>query len=499
MKRFFCLIALLLSLPAQAAEVKPVHGIAMHGQPKYTADFKQFDYVNPTAPKGGEVRMAQIGTFDSLNPFIVKGIPPTDIGLLFSTLLTASADEPFSEYSYVAETIEMPEDRSWVVFNLRAIAKFHDGSPVTAEDVVFTFNTLKAKGAPFYRLYYAGVAKAEAAGPRKVKFTFANATNRELPLIIGQMPILSKAYWSKRDFESTTLEPPLGSGPYKVESVEAGRSIVYRLDPGHWAKDLPVMKGRHNFERIRIDVYRDATVALEALKAGEYDFRQENESKKWATEYKDAPATKAGLLKAETIPNQRPVGMQGFVMNLRRPLFQDRRVREAMSLAFDFEWSNKNLFYGQYTRTNSYFANSDLASSGLPEGGELKLLETFRDKLPGEVFAKGFKAPATNGDGNPRENLRAALALLKEAGWEVKDRKLVNARTGEPFGFEILLNSPAFERIALPYVENLKKLGIEASVRTLDTAQYKSRSDAFDFDMTVDLWGASESPGNELR
>jgi microcin C transport system substrate-binding protein len=501
MKRLLVAAALLASFSAQAQEVKPVHGVAMHGGVKYAEGFKHFDYVNPDAPKGGEVRLAQIGTFDSLNPFIVKGIPPTDIGLLFSTLLTASADEPFSEYGYVAESIEMPADRKWVAFNLRSIAKFHDGKPINAEDVVFSFTTLKAKGAPFYRLYYAGVTKAEALSPLKVKFTFGatGEVNRELPLIVGQMPILSKAYWSKKKFEETSLEAPNGSGPYRVESVESGRSIVYKLDETFWGRDLPVMKGRHNFKRIRIDVYRDATVALEALKAGEYDLRAENESKKWATEYKDAPAVKSGLMKAETLPNQRPVGMQGFVMNLRKPLFQDRKLREALSLAFDFEWSNKNLFYGQYTRTNSYFANSDLQAKGLPTPGEMKLLEPFKDKLPAEVFSKEFKAPVTNGDGNPRENLRAALELLKQAGWVIKDRKLVNERTGQPLAFEILLSSPAFERVALPYVENLKKLGAEVSVRTLDTAQYKSRMDAFDFDMTVDIWGASESPGNELR
>ncbi|MBF0268964.1 MAG: ABC transporter substrate-binding protein [Alphaproteobacteria bacterium] len=499
MKRLFVAMALLLPFSAQAQEVKPVHGIAMHGTVKYAPDFKHFDYVNPSAPKGGEARLAQIGTFDNLNPFIVKGIAPSYISLLFSTLLSNAADEPFSEYGYVAETIEMPPGREWVIFNLRQIARFHDGTPITADDVAFSFNTLKAKGAPFYRLYYAGVAKAEALGPLKVKFTFGKEANRELPLIIGQMPILSKAYWAKRDFEATTLEAPLGSGPYRVDSAEAGRSIVYKLDDKFWAKDLPVMKGLHNFGRIRIDFYRDATVALEALKAGEYDFRAENESKKWATEYKDAAPVKAGLMKVETLPNQRPVGMQGFVMNQRRPLFQDRRVREAMGLAFDFEWSNKNLFYGQYKRTESYFANSDLSAKGLPSAGELKLLEPFKDRLPPEVFTKEFKAPATNGDGNPRENLRAALVLLKEAGWVVKDRKLVNEKSGQPFAFEILLSSPAFERIALPYVENLKKLGIDASVRTLDTAQYKNRTDSFDFDMTVDVWGASESPGNELQ
>ncbi|MFA6021803.1 MAG: extracellular solute-binding protein, partial [Rhodospirillales bacterium] len=468
MKHLLVAMALLAPFGAQAQEVKPVHGIAMgsnvshgiamHGSVKYGPDFKHFDYVNPSAPKGGEVRLAQIGTFDSLNPFIVKGIAPTDIGLLFSTLLVNAADEPFSEYGYVAESIEMPADRSWVAFNLRDIAKFHDGKPVTAEDVVFSFNTLKAKGAPFYRLYYSEVGKAEALSPKKVKFTFGKSANRELPLIVGQMPILSKAYWAKRDFEATSLEAPVGSGPYRVESVESGRGITYKLDENFWGRDLPVMKGKHNFKHIRIDIYRDATVALEALKAGEYDFRLENESKKWATEYKDAPGVKSGLMKAEILPNQRPVGMQGFVMNLRRPLFQDRKLRQALGLAFDFEWSNKNLFYGQYTRTNSYFANSDLSAKGLPGPGELKLLEPFKEQLPAEVFSQEFKAPVTNGDGNPRDNLRAALGLLKEAGYVVKERKLVNEKSGQPVAFEILLSSPAFERIALPYVENLKKL-----------------------------------------
>lgn len=499
MKRLLLAALLLSPFAVQAQEAKPAHGVAMHGSVKYPADFKHFDYVNPEAPKGGEVRLAQIGTFDSLNPFIVKGNKPEEIGNLFATLTAQAADEPFSVYGYLAETIEMPADRSWVAFNLRSIAKFHDGKPVTAEDVVFTFNALKTKGAPFYRLYYAGVAKAEALSPLKVKFTFGREANRELPLILGQMPVLSKAYWAKRKFEETSLEPPVGSGPYRVESVEAGRSIVYRLDPNFWGKDLPVAKGRFNFERIRVDVYRDATVALEALKAGEYDIRAENESKKWATEYKGAPPVKAGLMKAETFPNQRPEGMQGFVMNLRRPLFQDRRVREALGLAFDFEWSNKNLFYGQYVRTNSYFANSDLQAKATPQPGELKLLEPFKDKLPPEVFANAYQSPVTNGDGNPRENLRQALVLLKEAGWIIKDRRLVNEKTGQPMVFEILLSSPAFERIALPYVENLKKLGIEASVRTVDTAQYKNRTDDFDYDIITHKWGASESPGNELR
>jgi microcin C transport system substrate-binding protein len=485
-------------MAAEAPAPAPVHGIAMHGKTKYAPGFTQFDYVNPNAPKGGEVRLAAIGTFDSLNPFIVKGVPPAGTGQVFDSLLAASADEPFSEYGLIAQSIEMPDDRSWVIFNLRKEARHHDGKPITADDVVFSFETLKAKGAPFYRLYYAAVERAEKLGELRVKFTFVSATNRELPLIMGQMPVLSKAYWENKNFESTTWEIPVGNGPYRIEKLETGRYIQYRRDPNWWGKDLPIAKGQFNFDVIRYDYYRDSTVALEALKAGEYDFRLENESKKWATEY-DAPVFKSGLMKKEAVPHQRPTGMQAFVMNLRRPLFQDRRVRQALGLAFDFEWSNKNLFYGQYRRSASFFSNSDLAATGLPSPAELKILTPYKGRVPDEVFTKEFRPPLTDGSGNLRDNLRQALELLKQAGWEIKERKLVHKKTGQPFEFEILLNSPAFERIALPYVENLKRLGIEASVRTVDTAQYKNREDERDFDMIVDVWGSSQSPGNEQR
>ncbi|MBI4968134.1 MAG: ABC transporter substrate-binding protein [Rhodospirillales bacterium] len=496
---FAFLVALIVgpgTLPA--AQPKPVHGLAMHGQVKYGPDFTHFDYVNPNAPKGGEVRLHDLGTFDSLNQFIVKGVPAAGLALLFDTLLTPSADEPFTVYGLIAQTIEVPDDRSWVIFTLRPEARFHDGKPILAEDVVFTFETLRAKGAPFYRLYYAGVDKAEVLAERKLRFTFKPGVNRELPLIVGQMPVLSKASWQKRDFESTTLEAPLGSGPYRVEALEAGRYITYKRDPTYWAQNLPVRKGINNFDRLRYDYYRDSTVALEALKAGEYDLRPENESKKWATEY-DFPAIAAGLVKKESLPHRRPTGMQAFVMNQRRPLFQDRRVRQALAYGFDFEWSNKNLFYGQYKRNASYFSNSELAARGLPSAEEMGILERFRGRLPNDVFIREYAPPATDGSGNIRDNLRIGLDLLKSAGWEIRDRKLVEAKTGKPFAFEILLNSPAFERVALPFAENLKRLGIEASVRTVDTAQYKNRTDSFDFDIVVDVWGTSESPGNEQR
>jgi len=472
------------------------HGLSIHGDLKYGPGFKHFEYANPDAPKGGDVRLAAIGTFDNLNRFILKGVPAAGIDQLFDTLTVASSDEPSSEYGLIAESVEVPVDRSWVTFTLRPEARFHDGSPITADDVIWTFQTLKTKGHPFYRAYYAQVAKAEALGPRKVKFSFGPGENRELPVIAGQLPVLSRAHWSKRDFEKTTLEPPLGSGPYRVESVDAGRSIVYRRVKDYWGAKLPVRAGQNNFDTIRYDYYRDSTVALEAFKAGQYDFRQENSAKNWATAYA-IPAFTQGLIKKEEIPNQVPTGMQAFVFNTRRPIFQDRRVRQALGYVFDFEWANKSLFYGAYTRTRSFFSNSELASSGLPGPEELKVLEPFRGRVTPEVFTKEYQPPVTDSSGDIRANLREALGLLKEAGWVVQGQKLANTRTGEPMQFEILLDDPNFERITLPFVKNLERLGVTARVRTVDTAQYQKRVENFDFDVTVNGWGQSLSPGNE--
>jgi microcin C transport system substrate-binding protein len=491
------------SAPAQPAggpagqKVTAAHGFSMYGDLKYPAGFRHFQYVNPEAPKGGEVKLAAIGTFDTLNPFVLKGVPAVGLGNVFDTLTVQSDDEPFSEYGLVAETIEIPADRSWVAFTLRHQARFHDGSPITVEDVIWTFEALKTKGRPFYRAYYAQVTKAEKVGERKVRFAFGPGDNRELPLIVGQLPVLSRAYWSQRDFEKTTLEPPLGSGAYRVESLDAGRSITYRRVKDYWAAKLPVNVGRDNFDSIRYDYYRDSTVAIEALKGGEYDFRPENVAKNWATAYA-TPAVARGVLKKEEIPNEVPTGMQGFAFNIRRPIFQDPRVRRALAYAFDFEWSNKNLFYGAYTRTRSYFSNSELASSGLPSGEELRILEPFRGKIPDEVFTKEYQPPATDGSGNIRDGVREALRLLGAAGWTVKGQKLVNAR-GEPMQFEILLNDPTWERIALPFAKNLERLGITARVRVVDAAQYEKRQDDFDFDVIVGLWPESLSPGNEQR
>ncbi|HEV8441694.1 MAG TPA: extracellular solute-binding protein [Methylomirabilota bacterium] len=482
----------------QAADPRPSvsHGLSIYGDLKYGPGFRHFEYVNPEAPKGGDVRLSAIGTFDNLNPFILKGLPAAGIGQLFETLTIASSDEASTEYGLIAEGIEVPPDRSWVTFTLRPEARFHDGSPITADDVVWTFQALKSKGHPVYRSYYAQVAKVEALGPRKVKFSFGAGENRELPVIVGQLPVLSKTYWSKRDFEKTTLEAPLGSGPYRVESVDPGRSITYRRVKDYWGAKLPVRVGLQNFDTIRYDYYRDGTVALEAFKAGQYDFRQENSAKNWATGY-NTPALAHGLFKKEEIKNQVPTGMQGYVFNTRRPIFQDRRVRQALGAAFDFEWTNKNLFYGAYQRTKSYYSNSELASSGLPGPEELHVLEPLRAQLPSDLFVKPYEPPRTDGSGDIRGNLREALALLKEAGWTVQGQKLVHARGGESMQFEILLDDPAFERITLPFVKNLERLGVTARVRTVDTAQYQNRIDNFDFDMTVVLWGQSLSPGNE--
>ena len=484
--------------PAAGGKVTVAHGLSMYGDLKYGPGFTRFEYTAPAPPKGGAVKLAALGTFDSLNPFILKGVAAAGIAELFDTLMVQSADEPFSEYGLLAEAVEVPEDRSWVAYTLRPGARFHDGSPVTPDDVIWTFEALKTKGHPFFRSYYAKVVRAEKVGSRTVKFTFSPGDNRELPLIVGQMSVLSRAYWTTHDFGKTTLEPPLGSGPYTVASVEPGRSITYRRVKDYWGARLPVNAGRNNFETIRFDYYRDGTVALEAFKAGAYDFRQENVAKNWATAY-DVPAVRDGLIKKELIPNEVPTGMQGFVYNTRRPVFADRRVREALGYAFDFEWTNKNLFYGAYTRTKSYFSNSDLASRDLPSREELRILEPFRGKVPDEVFTKAHEPPTTDGSGEVRQNLRIAFGLLEQAGWVVRGGKLVDARTGEPMTFEILLDQPDFERITLPFVKNLERLGVTAHLRTVDTAQYQHRLEDFDFDMTVKVWAESLSPGNEQR
>ena len=484
----------------EAADLDPLvhrgHAIAMHGEPKYGPDFTHFDYVNPDAPKGGTLRLAERGTFDSFNAFIPKGTAGRSSTI--EPLMVHSGNEPFTMYGLIAESVEWPEDRSWVAFTLRPEARWHDGQPITAEDVIWSFQTLKTKGRPFYRFYYGSVDRAEKVGERQVKFTFSESGNRELPLIMGELSILPKHYWEGRDFEKTTLEPPLGSGPYRVADFEAGRHIVLERVEDYWGKDLPINRGQNNFDRIRYDYYRDETAIRLALKSGDIDYREETQAKAWALEY-DVPAVRDGWLNKVEIPHRRPTGMSAFVMNIRRPVFQDARVRRALAYAFDFEWTNRNIFFGQYSRTESYFSNSELAATGLPQGEELEILERYRGRIPGKVFTTVYTAPSTDGSGWPRENLKRAFELLAEAGWLVKDQKLVNAETKQQMTFEILYISLDLERVVLPFISKLRHLGIAARPRYVDTSQYITRLRSFDFDMILSRWPQSESPGNEQR
>jgi microcin C transport system substrate-binding protein len=497
--RFLLFVAALLAAaPALGAQGAVSHAIAMHGEPKYGPGFRHFDYVNPDAPKGGELRLAVEGTFDSFHAFIPRGTGAAGSEAAVESLMVGSADEPFTEYGLLAESIEVPKDRSWATFTLRREARWHDGRPVTPEDVIFSLEVLKKHGQPFYRFYYQAIVRAEKVGERRVRFSFKGDDNRELPLIAGQLPILPKHYWENRDFTRTTLEPPLGSGPYRVAEFEAGRYVVIERLRDYWGRDLPVRRGMHNFDRIRFDYFRDATVIREALKAGGIDLRVENQAKAWALDY-DSPAVREGRIRKVEFDHDRPSGMQGFAMNTRRAVFADPRVRHAMAFAFDFEWSNRTLFFGQYKRTGSYFENSELASEDVPSQEEMKLLAPWRGKIPEAVFTRPYRPPATDGSGWPRENLRRAFELLGEAGWVVRDLRLVKRETGEPFGFEILLVGSGFERIVLPFVRNLRRLGIEARVRVVDSSQYVNRLREFDFDMIVAVWPQSTSPGNEQR
>ncbi len=501
-RRSFIGCGLLLPLVARAAfaaqSATEGYGLSLYGDLKYGPNFTHFDYVNPNAPKGGSMKFSAIGTYDTLNPFIIKGVPAGGIGEIFETLMSQSEDEPESGYGLVAESGEIATDRLSVLYTLRKEARFHDGTPITPADVVWTFNTLRTSGQPLYRSYYADVAEAVVEGARGVRFKFKTANNRELPVIVGQVPVLSQKYYASHDFTKTTLKPPLGSGPYAVEAVQPGQSITYKRVADYWGADLPVNKGRFNVDTIRYDYYRDPTVALEAFKAGDYEVRQENSAKAWATGY-DCPALRQGLIKKIVIPNQLPSPMQGFGYNLRRPIFHDPRVREALAYAFDFQWSNKNLFYGLYTRTRSYFDNSELAATGIPHGEERKILEPFRGKIPAEVLTKEYNPPTYTSTFTLRDGLMKAVGLLKEAGWGFKNGALANDKTGQPFAFEILLNDPQMERIVLPFTDNLKRIGVTATVRLVDTAQYQQRMNTFDFDMTVALFAQSLSPGNEQR
>ncbi len=489
---------------ARAAEPQWRHGLSLFGNLKYPEGFEHFDYVNTDAPKGGRARVFSLGSFDSLNPFTFKGSAAGIVGQTFDTLMDAALDEAGSEYALIAEAVKKPDDFSWVTYRINSQARFHDGTPITPEDVIWSLEALKGAH-PFYNSYYANVSATEQTAGNEVTFRFNQSGNRELPQIVGQIPVLSKAWWTgkndkgeTRDINSTTLEAPLGNGAYRIAEVKPGTSITLERVKDYWAADLPVNRGKNNFDEIFVIYYRDNTIAMEGFKGDEYDFRAESSSKDWATSY-DFPAAKRGDVLKEEIYLKNPDGMQAYVFNTRRERFADAKVRQALNFAFDFEWANQNLFFGQYVRTASYFANSELAWSGLPEGQELDILNEVKDQVPAEVFTAQYTNPSYATPQDKRNNLRTAAKLLSEAGWSVGNDRMLRNGAGQGFEIEFLLVSPLFERVVLPYVSQLELLGIKSTVRTIDSAQYERRVQAFDYDCIVGSWGQSLSPGNEQR
>ncbi|MBF0181394.1 MAG: ABC transporter substrate-binding protein [Magnetococcales bacterium] len=475
------------------------HGLSLDGTLKYPPGFERFDYTSPDAKPGGTVTLHALGSFDKMNPYTLKGSAPDHLEpLVFEHLMTGSMDEPFSQYGLLAKDVEVAADGLSVTFRLHPEARFSDGSPLTAEDVKFSLEILQSdKAHPFYQSYWRDIASAEVLSPLEVRFRFRQV-NRELPLIAGQIPVLSRAFFAKNPFGQEDLTSPLGSGPYVVEEFKPGKILVYKKNPAYWGANLPVNRGFYQFERVVIKYYKDPVVALEGFKANEYDFMPESNSKQWARDY-EGPKFAEGLIKKETLPHKQGAGMQGLIFNLRRPFFQDIRVRKALSLAFDFEWSNENLFYGQYTRSNSYFSNSEMEATGKPGPEELALLEPLRAKLDPAVFDEALVAPTTKPPASLRQNLREAARLLKEAGWTLgEDRVLVNAKK-ERFEIETLLASPPFERIMAPYAANLEKLGVILKYRTVEPSLYQSRVHDFDYDTIINGFGQSQSPGNEQR
>ncbi|MGH6735678.1 MAG: extracellular solute-binding protein [Methyloceanibacter sp.] len=491
------LLALLVA-PVAAAERR--HGLSAFDDLAYPADFQHFAYANPDAPKGGTFSLVGWGgvtTFNSLNNYILKGDAAQGLELLFDSLMTRAVDEPDAVYGLVAESAGVADDGMSVTFHLRPEARFNDGSALTAEDVVFSFDTLKEKGHPIFHQMLRDVVKAEALDPATVRYTFQGELVRDLPLTVAALPIFSKAYYATKKFDETTLEPPLGSGPYLVDSFAQGRTIVYRRNPGYWAKDLPASRGRFNFDKIRYEYFRDRTAGMEAFKAGFYDFREEFTSKVWATEY-DFPAIRDGRVKKDVLPDETPSGTQGFFINTRREAFKDPRVREALALAFDFEWTNRNLFYGLYDRTQSFFENSPMKAEGEPSPEERALLEGLDADVSEAALGPAVLPPVSDGSGQDRKLLRQAGQLLDDAGWRVKNGVRVNDK-GEQLKVEFLTFEPSFERIIAPYVKSLKLLGIAARIRMVDPAQYQQRLKDFDFDITTQRYVMRSTPGMELR
>lgn len=477
--------------------------IALYGESKYGSDFKAFDYVNPNAPQGGKIVLPAYGTFDNFNPYIFKGVAATFVaGLSFETLGTSPVDDPFTVYPLLAEKFDLPEDKSYVGFILNPKARFSDGSPVTADDVVFSFNAIMEKGSPVYKMYYADVDRVEKINDREVRFYFKKGSdNKELPMILAQFSIFSKKDWEGREFDKPTLQVPLGSGPYIVKDFQVNKYVELQKNPDYWGKNLPVQRGFYNFDTVRYDYYQDTTVTLQALFSGDIDAREEYIAKIWMTGY-DNELVKSGQIIKENIEHNNPATLQNFAYNVRKDKFKDRRVRKALDLAFNFEWANEKLFYNQYKRLFSYFTNTGMEATGLPEGKEKEILLKYADKLPPEVFTKPYE-PVTNPDiYDSRSNLKKAVALLKEAGYDFVDGKMTNLETGEPLEIEILSNSAngaTFTKVMLPYIENLRKIGIKAVFRNLEVNIFKNRLDNFDFDMAIVSYRVSQLPGNEQR
>ena len=490
------------TVKVEEAELAPLtttsHGISLYGDLKYGPDFTHFDYVNPDAPKGGTLIQSSIVAFDTLNPFTLKGTSAAGLGLIYDSLMASSADEPYAMYGLIARSIEVPEDRSFAIFHLDPRARFQDGSEITAEDVVFSYEILVEKGSPVYRQYFSQIEGAEALDELTVKFTFKPGNNRETPMTAAGISIMPKKFWDGKDFSKTTFELPVGSGAYKVASIEAGRRITYERVKDYWAADLSVNRGQNNFDTIRYDTYLDPEVQRQAFLAGEYMVRSEHSSRDWSTAY-DTPAVERGDIQKKFMPDDLPVGMQAYVMNNRLPIFADWRVRKALQYGFDFQWLSRAMFYGAYKRTDSYFVNSELASSGIPAGDELALLEPYRDQLPPALFTQPFTLPNFDEPDGRRKALRDSMTLLNEAGWEVRDKVLVNKETGQPFRFELIIRQPGLEKIALVMKARLKQLGVQMDIRLIDTGQWVNRIQAFDFDVTTFWWTQALTPGNEQR
>lgn len=503
-RRFLSLTFSFFTLISWTEQLKATHAINLYGEtPKYGVDAKNWDHVNPDAPKGGELSLMAPGTFDSFNPFIVKGQPAAGLSIIYPNLVYVSLtqysyDEAGFEYGYAAESIDVAKDLKSVTFKLRPNITFHDGSPLTSADVVFSFETLIKKGNPLYKNYYGDVIKVTALDARTIRFDFKDDTNRELACILGQFPIFSKAYYTKNSFDQTLLIPPLGNGPYRIKSFKVGQEVVYERVKGWWGENLLVNKGRYNFDRIRYSYFKDGEIGFQAFKAGAYNFRAENVIKNWVKGY-TFPAFKEGRVKKIETPQRSSGVMQGLVLNTRRPLFQDVRVRRAFVLAFDFEWLNQKLFYGQYNRCYSYYSGTELAADPLPSAREIEILKPYAGKLPSDIFTKPLVMPKTKGDGRDRINLREADRLLKEAGYMVVNGKRINPQTKAPVVFEILISDSQLIRTLGDYIDNLEHLGIEAKVKLVEPAQYFSRTQDFDFDTTTMALGQSISPGNEQR